>query len=83
MPGSTGFTSISANIGKLRNSGVEVELNGVAISTRDVRWVVGINFAHNKNEILELPQKEIISGTKRRLAGRLYLRFLYPRICRS
>lgn len=69
MAGSTGFTSISANIGKLRNSGVEVELNGVAISTRDVRWVVGINFAHNKNEILELPQKEIISGTKRLAVG--------------
>jgi TonB-linked SusC/RagA family outer membrane protein len=69
MPGSTGFTSISANIGKLRNSGVEVELNGVAISNRDVRWVVGINFAHNKNEILELPQKEIISGTKRLAVG--------------
>jgi hypothetical protein len=31
--------------------------------------VVGINFAHNKNEILELPQKEIISGTKRLAVG--------------
>lgn len=69
MAGSTGFTSISANIGKLRNSGVEVELNAVAISNKNVRWVVGLNFAHNKNEILELPQKEIISGTKRLAVG--------------
>lgn len=69
MAGSTGFTSISANIGKLRNSGVEVELNGVAVSNKDWRWVVGVNFAHNKNEILELPQKEIISGTKRLAVG--------------
>ena len=69
MAGSTGFTSISANIGKLRNSGVEVELNAVPVSNKDWRWQVGINFAHNKNEILELPQKEIISGTKRLAVG--------------
>lgn len=69
MAGSTGFTSISANIGKLRNSGAEVELNAVPVSNRDWRWVVGVNFAHNKNEILELPQKEILSGTKRLAVG--------------
>lgn len=69
MAGSTGFTSISANIGKLRNSGVEVELNAIPVSNRNWRWLVGINFAHNKNEILELPQKEIISGTKRLAVG--------------
>jgi TonB-linked SusC/RagA family outer membrane protein len=69
MAGSTGFTAISANIGELRNSGVELELNVVPVSTRDWRWLVGINVAHNKNEITALPQKEIISGTKRLTVG--------------
>jgi TonB-linked SusC/RagA family outer membrane protein len=69
LAGSTGFTSISANTGELRNTGVELELNVVPVSTRDWRWVVGVNVAHNKNEITSLPQKEIISGTKKLMVG--------------
>lgn len=71
LPGSTGFTSINANIGELRNSGIEVELNAVPVSTKDFRWTVGINFAHNKNEITSLPQKEIFNtnNTKKLMVG--------------
>jgi TonB-linked SusC/RagA family outer membrane protein len=69
LAGSTGFTSVSANIGELRNTGVELELNVVPVSTRDWKWTVGINVAHNKNEITSLPQKEIISGTKKLMVG--------------
>jgi len=69
LAGSTGFTSVSANIGELRNTGVELELNVVPVSNRDWRWTVGINLAHNKNEITSLPQKEIISGTKKLMVG--------------
>ncbi|WP_205510184.1 SusC/RagA family TonB-linked outer membrane protein [Longitalea arenae] len=69
LAGSTGFTSISANIGELRNTGVELELNVVPISTRDWKWTVDLNLAHNKNEITSLPQKEIISGTKKLMVG--------------
>ena len=70
LAGSTGFTAVNANIGELRNTGVELELNVVPVSTRDWRWTVGINIAHNKNEITSLPQKEIISGTKKLMAGK-------------
>jgi TonB-linked SusC/RagA family outer membrane protein len=69
LAGSTGFTAVSANIGELRNTGVELELNVVPVSTRDWRWQLGINVAHNKNEITSLPQKEIISGTKKLMVG--------------
>jgi TonB-linked SusC/RagA family outer membrane protein len=69
LAGSTGFTSVSANIGELRNTGAELELNVVPVSTRDWRWTVGINLAHNKNEITSLPQKEIISGNKKLMVG--------------
>ncbi len=69
LAGSTGFTAISANIGELRNTGVELELNVVPVSNNDWRWLVGINVAHNKNEITSLPQKEIISGTKKLMVG--------------
>lgn len=69
MAGSTGFTSVSANIGELRNTGVELELNVIPVSNRDWRWLVGINLARNKNQITSLPQKEIISGTKKLMVG--------------
>ncbi|WEK33755.1 MAG: TonB-dependent receptor [Candidatus Pseudobacter hemicellulosilyticus] len=67
LPGSTGFTSISANIGELKNTGVELELNVIPVSTRDWKWTIGLNLAHNRNEITSLPQKEINSGTTKKL----------------
>ncbi|GAA3942738.1 SusC/RagA family TonB-linked outer membrane protein [Chitinophaga oryziterrae] len=70
MAASTGFGSISANIGALRNTGVELELNAIPVSTRNFKWNIGLNVAHNKNKITELPQKEIISGTKKLMVGR-------------
>jgi hypothetical protein len=69
LAGSTGFTSISANTGELRNTGIELELNVVPVNSHDWRWTAGINVAHNKNEITSLPQKEIISGTKKLMVG--------------
>jgi len=69
MASSTGFSSISANIGALKNTGVEVELNVIPVSTRDFKWTVGLNIAKNKNKITDLPQKEIISGTKKLMVG--------------
>jgi hypothetical protein len=41
----------------------------VPVNTNDWRWTAGINVAHNKNEINSLPQKEIISGTKKLKVG--------------
>jgi TonB-linked SusC/RagA family outer membrane protein len=69
MAPSTGFGSISANIGALRNTGIELELNVVPVLTKDFKWTVALNAAHNKNKITELPQKEIISGTKKLTVG--------------
>ncbi len=69
MAPSTGFGSISANIGALRNTGLELELNVIPVRTHDFKWNVGLNVAHNKNKITELPQKEIVSGTKKLMVG--------------
>ena len=50
----TGFGSGAANIGSMRNTGVELELNGDLVKTRD--WYVGLraNFNYNKNQITKL-----------------------------
>jgi len=45
------------NIGEVRNSGIEVALNTVNISTDNFQWTTTFNFSKNKNEIVELNGK--------------------------
>lgn len=66
---STGFENIDANIGALKNTGVEVQLNTIPVRLKDFTWSLNLNFTHYKNKITELPQKEIISGTKKLMVG--------------
>ncbi|RXK86740.1 SusC/RagA family TonB-linked outer membrane protein [Filimonas effusa] len=70
LAGSTGFASISANIGTLQNKGIELELNAIAIRTAQFNWNIQLNIAHNRNEITSLPQQYITSGTKRLAVGK-------------
>ncbi len=42
------------NIGSVRNTGVEIALNGTIIQTKDWNWTVGLNWSHNKNEVKEI-----------------------------
>ncbi|APZ46071.1 hypothetical protein BW723_07070 [Polaribacter reichenbachii] len=50
----TGFSSGFANIGDMRNTGFEVELNTKNISNDNFKWSTNLNFSHNKNEIESL-----------------------------
>ena len=54
VPVTSGFSEIYQNIGSTRNKGVELTLNGDIIRNTEWRWNVGITFAKNKNEILDL-----------------------------
>jgi len=50
--------SMTANVGKVRNSGIEVMLKGIILQTKDLYWDVTATFAKNKNQILELQGKK-------------------------
>jgi TonB-linked SusC/RagA family outer membrane protein len=54
IPAITGFTTITDNIGKMKNKGVELTLSTVNIRTRDFSWEMDLNWATNKEEIVEL-----------------------------
>lgn len=54
LPATSGAYSVLTNIGTMRNKGIEVALNGSPIVTRDMRWDITLNFAHNKNIIEKL-----------------------------
>lgn len=46
--------TMSTNVGKVRNRGVEVALSGVIIDTKDWNWTANLTFASNKNEVREI-----------------------------
>lgn len=60
----TGFASVTRNIGEMQNQGVEIMVTGSPIKTKDFRWDVSFNISFNKNKITKLPgHKDIIDGT--------------------
>lgn len=61
---SLGFGSIDENIGALKNTGIEVQLNAVPVRTTDFRWTISLNATHYKNTITALPQSDIKTATK-------------------
>lgn len=57
LPPSMGYTSYYANVGDMRNQGVELELQGTPIVTRDFSWNLRLNLTHYKNKITYLPEE--------------------------
>lgn len=53
---STGFFEKMANIGTIRNRGIELAVDGNIINTRDFTWNVGFNIGLNRNVVEELPE---------------------------
>ena len=51
IPNITGFSTISTNIGKVYNYGLEFSLTGNVIRRNDFSWSVTGNFARNRNRI--------------------------------
>jgi len=63
LPGTSGFSDITRNIGLLENRGVEFVLNGEPIRKEGFTWNASFNMARNKNEIKELPGgADVVSG---------------------
>jgi iron complex outermembrane receptor protein len=44
----------TANVGSIKNTGIEVVLNAVPVKTGDFTWKTSVNLAHNKNRIEQL-----------------------------
>lgn len=62
LPASSGFSSEVFNGGKLRVRGFEAIVSGAILQSNVSRWTVGLNFAANRNEVLELPVDPFRAG---------------------
>jgi len=56
LPASSGATYITFNTGELSNKGFEFIIRGTPVQTKNLRWDVTINAAHNQNKVVSLYQ---------------------------
>lgn len=55
MPPSAGFASLRQNVGTVANNGLEVELYGTLVKTRNIEWEVNFNLTYLKSKVVSLP----------------------------
>jgi TonB-linked SusC/RagA family outer membrane protein len=68
LPPETGFGSVSANVGKMKNQGIEVGLNTINIQAQKFTWRTNFNFETSNNKILSL-----YGGTKSDVGSLLFI----------
>jgi len=56
LPASFGYTGYYDNIGNMINGGIEIDLHGTIIRTKDFSWDVNANFTWYKNEVEKLAE---------------------------
>ena len=54
VPFTSGYTEYPMNVGAMRNSGVEVDLNGSILKTDNLEWKFNVNATHVRNVITDL-----------------------------
>ncbi len=76
----TGY--IPVNVGSMRNTGVELSLDGSIIRTKNVNWGWNLNLSHYTNKILELDPSVSENGIRggnyiRKVGGSIYEAYMY------
>jgi TonB-linked SusC/RagA family outer membrane protein len=73
LPSSSGFSSITENVGKVENKGIEISLETQNFIGDDFTWNTQFNISGNRNEVLELyngqPIDDIGRGGNRIMEG--------------
>jgi len=56
VPGGSNFSNqlAATNVGNMTNRGIELNLNAVAVKTKDITWNVNYNIAYNRNKVTNL-----------------------------
>ena len=54
LPLESGWPSMQANVGSVKNKGVEFMLHTINVDKKDIKWETTLTFTKNKNEIVEI-----------------------------
>jgi TonB-linked SusC/RagA family outer membrane protein len=60
VPESTGYTSITDNVGEVSNRGIDLLITAYPVSTRDFRWSSTLNVSYNKNRVEKLDKNSSV-----------------------
>src|SRR5205814_1706810 len=72
IPSTTGYTTVTRNLGNMENKGIEVGLTSTNITTKNFKWTTSANVAYNKNKVLDIGGQIIEGGfglTQRAVEG--------------
>jgi TonB-linked SusC/RagA family outer membrane protein len=73
IPSTTGYTTVTRNLGNMENKGIEIGINATPFSTKAFRWTIAANAAYNKNKVLNIGGQIIEGGfglTQRAVEGK-------------
>jgi len=73
LPAVSGFVSKVDNIGKTMNKGIEITVNTVNVRTKDFEWSTSLNWSANREEIVELLNKDANGKPLNMLADRWFI----------
>lgn len=59
----TGQSSISGNLGKLTNRGIELSLQSDNIRTADIRWTSNLQLSYNRNKLVSFTRMNAVQNT--------------------
>ena len=62
IPGTSGYTSITRNVGSLTNKGFEFVLNTNNVMSKNLTWKTSLNLSTLENEVTDLPSGDIVAG---------------------
>ncbi len=64
---SSGYSNLTTNIARIRNVGIEFDIQGDIIRTKDWRWNMSLNITHNSSKCLKI-QGDLFSSADNRQA---------------
>jgi TonB-linked SusC/RagA family outer membrane protein len=62
LPLMSGFTSVSDNIGKMENRGIEIAITGDIVKRKTFTWNMNINWSANRNKLRKANQDLFTNG---------------------
>lgn len=77
IPLTTGFGSMTKNVGSLLNQGFEAQFNVDIFNTSEFQWTFGLNFAMNRSKVLDLAGNDYLGlgGSQRAVEGKQLMQF--------
>jgi TonB-linked SusC/RagA family outer membrane protein len=54
LPSILGYSSVTTNLGEVRNKGMEITISSVNVDNKDFKWSSTLNFSMNRNKIVHL-----------------------------